>query len=203
VSEERGVVHFGSDDVLVVIDPIDGSMNAKRGIPHIGISIAVAAGTTMADVVFGYVADLGTGDEWTARLGEGVVHNGEPVGDLPGERRNRYGKLELVAIESADPQWIAPAIDGLQEHVHRIRAFGSIAISLCQVALARVDGMVTLWRTRAVDCAAAQLIVRESGGFVEFPGFPDLSSPLDTEPHGPLVAARTRRGIAELSSMLS
>lgn len=202
VSEERGVVHFGSDDIVVVIDPIDGSTNAKRGLPHIGISIAVADGRTMADVFFGFVADLGTGDEWCARRGEGVWVNGDKISDVPAERRNRYGKLELVAIESADPRWIAQAIDGLEQHVHRIRAFGSIAISLCQVATARVDGMVTLWRTRAVDCAAAQLIVRESGGHVDFPGFPELSSPLDTEPHGPLVAARTKRGVAELSSLL-
>jgi myo-inositol-1(or 4)-monophosphatase len=202
VSEERGVVDFGSDEVIVVVDPIDGSMNAKRGIPHIGLSIAVAEGPTMGDVVFGYVADLGTGEEWTARRGEGVLHNGAPIGEPPAERRDREGRLELVAIESADPQWIAPAMEGLQRHVHRIRALGSIAISLCQVALARVDGMATLWRTRAVDCAAGQLIVRESGGFVAFPGFSGLSAPLDLAPHGPLVAARTERGLYELESLV-
>ena len=201
VSEERGVVDFGSQDVVVVIDPIDGSMNAKRGIPHVGMSIAVAEGHTMADVVFGYVADLGTDDEWVARRGEGVLHCGAPAAEPPPERR-KDGRLELVAIESADPRWIAPAIDGMREHVHRLRAFGSIAISLGQVASARVDGMLTLWRTRAVDCAAGQLIVRESGGFVDFPGFPDLSSPLDLEPHGPLVAARTELGLQQLASLL-
>jgi myo-inositol-1(or 4)-monophosphatase len=201
VSEERGVVEFGSRDVVVVVDPIDGSMNAKRGIPHVGISIAVAHGDTMADVAFGYVADLGTGDEWAARRGEGILHNGERPPEPPPERR-KDGKLELVAIESADPAWIAQAADGLNEHVHRIRALGSIAISLGQVALARVDGMVTLWRTRAVDCAAGQLVVRESGGHVVFPGFDELSSPLDLEPHGPLVAARTREGAEALASIV-
>src|ERR1700754_4284607 len=44
VSEERGEVDFGSRDVLVVIDPIDGSTNAKRGLPHFALSIAVADG---------------------------------------------------------------------------------------------------------------------------------------------------------------
>jgi myo-inositol-1(or 4)-monophosphatase len=201
VSEERGIVDFGSDEVVVVIDPIDGSMNAKRDIPHVAISIAVAHGHTMADVVFGYVADLGTDEEWSARRGEGVLHNDAPAPEPPPERRVG-GKLELVAIESADPAWIAPAIGGLQEHVHRIRALGSIAVSLAQVAMGRVDGMVTLWRTRAVDCAAGQLIVRESGGHVAFPGFPDLSSPLDLQPHGPLVAALTREGLDELTQIV-
>jgi myo-inositol-1(or 4)-monophosphatase len=202
VSEERGAVDFGSDDVVVVIDPIDGSLNAKRGIPHVGISIAVASGPTMLDVEFGYVADLGTGDEWVARRGEGVLFDGRRLGTPPPERRNRHGKLEIVAIESADPSWMAPAMPCMQESVHRIRAFGSVAISLGQVALARVDGMATLWRTRAVDCAAGQLIVRESGGVVDFPGFPDLSAPLDLEPHAPLLAARTPEGLADLAGLV-
>src|SRR5262245_5677662 len=46
VSEERGVVDFGSREVLVVIDPIDGSTNAKRGLPHYALSVAVAHGDT-------------------------------------------------------------------------------------------------------------------------------------------------------------
>src|SRR3954466_3243830 len=71
ISEERGEVDFGDDVVRVVIDPLDGSLNAKRGLPAHAISIAVADGPTMADVAFGYVHDFGTGEEGTARLGAG------------------------------------------------------------------------------------------------------------------------------------
>src|SRR5688572_31867226 len=46
VSEERGVVDFGDPDLKVIVDPIDGSMNAKRGMPHHALSIAVAEGPT-------------------------------------------------------------------------------------------------------------------------------------------------------------
>ena len=49
--------------------------------------------------------------------------------------------------------------------------FGSIAFALCQLAGGRLDGMATLWRCRSVDVAAAQLIVRESGGLVAFTGY--------------------------------
>ena len=201
VSEERGLVDFGSDDVTVVIDPIDGSLNAKRGLPHVGLSIAVASGFTMDDVEFGYVLDMGTEEEWVARSGAGVHFNGEPLTDRPPERRNKAGKLEVVAIESADPQWIAPHMGRLEERVHRIRAIGSVAISLCQVANTRVDGMLTLWKTRAVDCAAAQLIVRETGGHVAFPGC-GMACPLDLDPHAPIVAARTEQGLEDLIAVL-
>ena len=204
VSEERGDVDFGGGDVRVIIDPIDGSLNAKRGLPHVGISIAVADGPTMADVQFGFVADMSTGEEWVARRGRGVEFGGVALLDpRPPERRTRAGKLEVVAIESADPKWMGPAMDRLCEHVHRLRIMGSIAISLCQVASSRVDGMVTLWRTRAVDAAAAQLVVRESGGHVAFPGGDDaLDAPLDLEPHRPVVAARTDQGLAELLTVV-
>jgi myo-inositol-1(or 4)-monophosphatase len=203
LSEERGMVDFGSEDVLVVIDPIDGSMNAKRGLTHHAISIGVAAGNTMGDMEFGYVFDFGPDEEWVARRGEGVLLNGAPLPDPPPPRHN-HGKLELVAIESADPRWIAKGMDELLEHVHRIRAMGTIAVSLCQVALTRVDGMATMWKTRSVDAAAAQLIVRESGGVVAFPGCESpLASPLDLEPNGPIVAARTEEDLDRLAAVVS
>ena len=202
VSEERGVVDFGDDTVRVVIDPIDGSMNAKRGLPNVAISVAVADGGTMSDVAFAYVYDLGPGEEWSARRGNGAWLNGRALVDVPPERRDRRGRLELVAIESASPHWIARGIEGLERHVHRIRAIGSIAVSLCQVADARVDGMLTLGTCRAVDVAAAQLIVRESGGHVAFTACDDpLGAPLDLEPRSPVVGARTPQGLAELSTI--
>jgi myo-inositol-1(or 4)-monophosphatase len=204
ISEERGPVPFGTDGEppLVVIDPIDGSMNAKRGLTHHALSIAVADGRTMADVVFGYVFDLGPEEEWRAVLGAGAFRNDERLDDPPPERRRRDGKLELVAVESADPRWLAASSDALVEATGRVRAIGSIAIALCQVADTRVDGMATLWKCRAVDAAAAQLVVRESGGLVAFTALDEpLAAPLDLIPHSPVVAARTARALAELATL--
>jgi myo-inositol-1(or 4)-monophosphatase len=203
ISEERGVVDYGDEQIRVVIDPIDGSLNAKRGMTHHALSIAVADGPTMADVFFGFVFDFGPGEEWTARRGEGAWLDGREIHPAP-ERRVRDGRLEMIALESTDPRWMAPAIEQLGVTVHRVRAIGSIAISLCQLAPTRVDGMMTLWRTRSVDVAAAQLIVRETGALVDFPAFDDpLSAPLDHEPHSPVVAARTAEGLAQLRAVLT
>ena len=64
VSEELGTRRFGSGGPFrVVVDPIDGSVNAKRGIPFFSFSLAVAEGGSMGDVTFGYVYDFGTGEE--------------------------------------------------------------------------------------------------------------------------------------------
>ena len=202
VSEERGYVDFGDPDVLVVVDPIDGSMNAKRGLTHHALSIAVADGPTMADVAFGYVYDLGPGEEWRAVRGGGAFLNDAPLDDPMPERRRRDGRLELLAVESADPRWLAASSSALVDVAGRVRAMGSIAISLCQVAATRVDGMATLWNCRAVDAAAGQLVVRESGGLVAFTACPEpLAAPLDLEPRSPVVAARTAAALEELAAV--
>jgi myo-inositol-1(or 4)-monophosphatase len=198
VSEERGVIDFGDPDVLVVVDPIDGSMNAKRGLPAHALSIAVAEGPTMADVAFGYVYDLGPSEEWRAARGEGAFLNDALI-VAPPERHTRDGRMELVAIEAADPRWLAASSDQLLASAHRLRAIGSIAISLCAVAATRVDGMVSLRRCRGVDAAAGQLIVREAGGVVAFgDGDDPLAAPLSLEPWAPVAAARSAESLQRL-----
>jgi len=201
-SEERGRVDFDgdpADPVTVVIDPLDGSKNAKRGLPAYALSIAVAHGRTMADVSFAFVHDFGPGEEWTARAGEGAWLDGARLDPTLPDRRVG-GKLELLGVESADPRWVLACAERLAGAAHRLRVPGAMAVTMCQVAAARLDGMVTLRRARAVDVAAAQLIVREAGGTVAFTGCAEpLGAPLDAiGPVSPVVAARSARGLEEL-----
>ena len=199
LSEERGEIDYGDPGVRVIIDPIDGSLNAKRGLPHHALSIAVADGRTMQDVAFAFVHDFGPGEEWWARRGEGAWLNGEQLDPDLDERRGRDGRLEVLGIESADPRWVAASMDELLDTAYRLRALGTIAASLCQVAAARLDGMVSLRNSRGVDAAAGQLIVREAGGLVSFPSCEDpLGAPLDAEPSSPVVAARTPQTLQAL-----
>ena len=200
VSEERGELDYGDSHVRVTIDPIDGSLNAKRGAPHYALSIAVADGDSAADVAFGFVHDFGVREQWWAYRGQGAFLNGERLDPAIGERRTRDGRLELLGIESADPRWIAASMEGLLDSAHRLRALGAIASTLCQVAAARFDGMVTLARCRGVDAAAGQLIVREAGGLIAFTDCEDpLGAPMDATPSSHLVAARSPEALAELA----
>ena len=202
ISEERGEVDFGDPEVLVVIDPIDGSLNAKRGLAHHALSVAVAEGTTMADVAFGYVHDFGTAEEWWATRGGGAHLNGARLDRSVSERHGPDGRIEVVGIESADPRWLAGCVAALVDRAYRLRALGAIAPSLCQVAAGRFDALVSLRGCRAVDAAAAQLIVREAGGLVSFPAFSEpLAAPLDLVPHSPVVAARAAATLAELEAI--
>ena len=83
-SSRRRSAIFGDGPTRIVVDPIDGSLNAKRGIPFFSVSIAVAEGDTMDDVVFGYVYDFGSGEEWIAERGKGaLLERRRPRADLP------------------------------------------------------------------------------------------------------------------------
>jgi myo-inositol-1(or 4)-monophosphatase len=166
ISEERGTVEFGEgSQTRVVIDPIDGSLNARRTLPAHSLSIAVASGTSMEDVTYGYVYDFGSGDEFVATAGQGARLNGAELrAEGPG-----YG-LELVGLEAAKPERVLPMIAELAGKAYRIRVVGSIAITVCWVAAGRLDGMLTGRACRSVDAAAAQLIASEAGAAVEFSG---------------------------------
>jgi len=165
VSEERGEVRLsGGGPVHVVVDPVDGSRNARRGLPGYALSIAIASGPSMGEVHAGFVYDLASGEEWWAARGEGAHCNDQPV------HVSATGELELLGLETANPALVARNAAALTATgAARLRCVGSIALSLCYVAAGRFDALVTLGATRSVDCAAGQLIVREAGGSVALP----------------------------------
>jgi myo-inositol-1(or 4)-monophosphatase len=182
VSEEAG--SLGNGRFTVVIDPIDGSLNAKRGIPFFSISIAIADGETMDDVFLGYVFDFGTGEEWTAERGEGARLNGAPLTELPKDT------LEILSFEATTTSYVAESAAGFDGVAHRLRIMGSLAITLCHLAAGRVDGVVSLKNARSVDIAAAQLLVRERGLAIELPDAPPFrAAPLDLVPRSRVAAA--------------
>src|SRR5690349_19936410 len=97
LSEERGEIDYGDCEIRVIIDPIDGSLNAKRGISHHALSLAVADGPTMADVFFGFVQDFGPQEEWLARRGGGAQLDGVTLDRSLTDRRNRPCRPEVAA----------------------------------------------------------------------------------------------------------
>ena len=192
VSEERGEVVFGDGGAArVVIDPIDGSLNARRTIPSHSLSIAVADGDSMADVRFGFVHDFGADEEFIATLGERRRRCEDGAAARVARRRN--GELEVVGLESAEPDWTVPALRSLAGNAYRLRVVGSIAITSSYVAVGRFDAFLSLRPCRSVDAAAAQLIVREAGGAVAFGDGPLEAAPLDLSARYPWPRAVTRR----------
>ena len=199
VSEELGRRSFGAGGPrTVVLDPIDGSVNAKRGIPFFSLSLAVADGPTMGDVAFGYVYDFGSGEEWTAERGRGAFLNGAALGVVKPKPT-----IEILSFEGTTTPAIADRIGAVAALAGRVRVMGSLALSLCHLAAGRVDGVVSLKPARSVDIAAAQLLVRECGLEIElFDDPPFESAPLDLGTRSRIAAGGSREIVETLAEAL-
>jgi myo-inositol-1(or 4)-monophosphatase len=192
VSEERGEVEFGGGgEVRIVIDPIDGSLNARRTIPSHSVSVAVSSGPSMADVEFGFVYDFGAGEEFVARRGAGAS-----VDSAAARVASGNGRLEIVGLESLEPQWSQGPLAALIDKAYRMRVVGSIAITAAYVGTGRFDAMLSLRPCRSVDAAAAQLFAREAGGEVAFGELELAEAGLDLEARYPIAAARDAESLA-------
>jgi myo-inositol-1(or 4)-monophosphatase len=199
VSEELGERTFGVGGARrVVVDPIDGSVNAKRGIPFFSFSLAVAEGATMGDVVFGYVYDFGTGEEWTAERGRGAFLGGAQLGAVRPKDR-----IEILSFEGTTTAAIAEKVPHVLGLADRVRVMGSLALSLCHLAHGRVDAVCSLKEARSVDIAAAQLLVRECGVAIElFDDPPFVSASLDLVTRSRVAAAASPELVAALAGAL-
>jgi myo-inositol-1(or 4)-monophosphatase len=200
VSEELGEATYGSGGPWrVVLDPIDGSLNAKRDIPFFSLSVAVADGPTMADVVFGYVFDFGTGEEWTATRGGGAQLNGAALGAV-----RPKDEIEILSFEATTTAEVADKAAHMVGSAHRLRIMGSLALSLSHLAAGRVDAVCSLKPARSVDIAAGQLLVRECGLAIElFEDPPFEQAPLDLVGRSRVVAAGTTELCRTLEAALT
>jgi myo-inositol-1(or 4)-monophosphatase len=151
VSEESGR-HRADAGVTVVVDPLDGSTNASRGIPWYATSLCAVdhEGPRVAVVV-----NLATGTRYEAVRGHGATRSGRPVEPSTVDELRRA----MVGLSGYPPQWL-----GWRQY----RALGAVALDLCAVADGTLDGYVDCsWNAHGVwDFMAAVLVCRESGASV-------------------------------------
>ena len=218
VSEESGVSGPADAAWRVVVDPLDGSLNAKRGLEPFCASIAVADGPLLRDIKVAYIEDYVRPHAFAAIKGAGLLRllpspsppaaGGAP--DDPGlgftaipletdASRFAAGVVEVVLLEAGRPDrhhfryqdLSAMGAAGRSQDM-RIRQIGSLALSLCYVAVGIADILVAAVRSRSVDIAAGLLILKEAGGgAATFDGDDILLQPLDLEKRCAFVAWRS------------
>ncbi|MEP6751449.1 MAG: inositol monophosphatase family protein [Candidatus Dormiibacterota bacterium] len=159
ISEEVGRRSFGADFPLVLVDPVDGSLNAKQGIPFFGLMLTVLDGPTVADTLAGYVLNLVNGEEWRAVRKQGAWRDGRPLMVQPPDDPGRVG---LVALES-NPRSLAAA-QGLVASSSKVRILGSMALSIAHTAAGAFDAFCAPIPMRLFDMSASLLILSEAGG---------------------------------------
>ena len=179
LSEEAGLRSFGADYPLVLVDPVDGSLNAKQGVPVFGLMLAVLDGPTIGDTFAGSVLNLNTGEAWTAIRKQGAWRGGALVSVLPRQDRKRF---QILGLESS-PQALKLA-QPLVEHSNKVRILGSMALSIALTASGGFDVFCAPKRVRVFDMAASLLLLAEAGG---------VASDLQGHPIGPMAATLETR----------
>ncbi|MDQ3778024.1 MAG: hypothetical protein M3310_04045, partial [Actinomycetota bacterium] len=126
--------------------------------------------------------------------------DGEPLGRVAPKQ-----PVEILALEGTLASSVAEHVPALVGYAERFRITGSLALSLCQLAAGRVDAACSLREARAVDVAAAQLLLREVGLSIGYAnGEPWEAAPLDNTRRGLVVAAASdelRDRLAEILVM--
>jgi fructose-1,6-bisphosphatase/inositol monophosphatase family enzyme len=151
LSEESGL-HHADRDIVVVVDPVDGSTNASRRIPYYNTSLcAVDADGPLAALV----VNQATGERFDAVRDGGARFHGEPI------HPTSTTQLDQAIV----------AFNGLPSHHWgwaQYRAFGAAALDLCAVACGRIDGYVdaTPRAHGPWDYMAGLLICEEAGAVV-------------------------------------
>ena len=158
LSEEIGFLD-NSSEYTFVLDPIDGTRNAYRGIPFYAVSIAIGK-SMISDVEYGIVKNIPTGDTFTAEKNHGAFFNG-----------NRIGTPEIPDKEPLSSLALGKNYDKVTISLARkdkVRSLGSASLEMCMVAIGALDYYVIGKEyIRVVDIAASSLILREAGGIVK------------------------------------
>jgi len=160
LSEEAGFVDRGAKRVLV-LDPIDGTLNCTRGIPFFSVSLAIGK-SRLSDCDFALVKNLATGDDFFARRGGGAELNGHRISVSKMDRDDGI----FIIYNNKDS---APETEDIRKIASRARSFGAASLEMCMVAQGVAQALYMNCANfnrmiRVVDIAASALILREAGG---------------------------------------
>jgi myo-inositol-1(or 4)-monophosphatase len=166
LAEESGAT--GKGPLTWVIDPLDGTHNYLRGIPHFSVSIALLEkGVPIHAVVFDPLRD----ELYTASKGDGAYLNDRRM--RVGKRENLGGAMIATGFPYRQREHLVPQLDmtrAILGQAEDIRRSGSAALDLAYVAAGRYDGYFEIG-LKPWDMAAGVLLVHEAGGrYCDFAG---------------------------------
>lgn len=161
LGEEAGGA-IAADRPTWIIDPLDGTANYSRGIPHYCVSIALQE-TERLQV--GVVYDPITDELFTARAGGGAYLNGQPIHVSSVDTLADATVATTFPVSMTAIAHVFAGLGTIARGVRKIRVLGAAALDLAYVAAGRFDGMVA-YELRTWDIAAGILLIEEAGGRV-------------------------------------
>ena len=194
LSEEIGFLDFGGE-YTIILDPIDGTKNAVRGIPFYAVSVAVGK-RSLKDVEFGVVINIPSGDIFRAEKGKGSFLNGKAIVTPHSTREKPL--CSIVPCREFERRG-----NLLLRHSH-IRSLGAASLEISYVASGAIDCFICLKEhLRITDIAAAVLILKEAGGAICNGSGEEIEMPLDVTKRTSVIAATSRSTLEKVFSLLS
>jgi len=165
---EENTIKTSQQDLIFIIDPLDGTTNFLHGLPLYSISIAA---TYKQELVSGVVLIPVLKECFYATKNEGSFLNGEKI------RVSESENFEESLLATGFPYYNFKEMDSyldclqyLMENTRGLRRMGSAAIDLAYTAAGRFCGFYEL-HLNTWDVAAGALLVREAGGvYTDFKG---------------------------------
>ena len=162
----------------IVMDAIDGTTNAVRGIPFYCCSLAYATDFRLSAITDAAIIDLARGDLYYASRGKGAFLNGKRMAVKKESPPDPTIGLNVSGVKSAVVERLAPII----AEADHTRQFGANALEMCFLARGLLDAYVDLrGKIRPTDIAAGYLIAKEAGAKVYSDRGSDLESDLDVK----------------------
>jgi len=200
LGEECGRVELSKNPKgFIIMDAIDGSTNAVRGIPFFCCSLAFATDNKLSSVTDSVVMDLSNGEMYHATKGKGAFLNEKRI--HTNEKNHFYFVvgLDMSGISQDSLQRLAPIISAS----NHIRHFGAVALELAIFARGLVDVFVDLRdKLRITDVAAGYLIASEAGGYIIDKSGKSLDSDLSYESRISFVAAANKEFLDDIVKKL-
>ena len=180
LSEEAGYLDFGGEYTFV-LDPVDGTRNAYRGIPFYSVSLGIGK-STLSDIEYGIVKNIPTGDVFVAEKNQGAFLNNKHIAVPEAPDKELLSSLTLGI--NFDKVTLSLATKD------KVRSLGSASLEMCMVAIGALDFYVIGKEyLRVIDIAASTLILREAGGIVTNILGEQLDMPLSLDERTSVIAA--------------
>ena len=200
LGEECGRVELSSQPKgFVIMDAIDGSANAVRGVPFFCCSLAFATDDKISSITDGVVTDLTTGDMYWASKGKGAFLNGTKIHVLDKEPTYR---IVGINVSGASPELVQRLQPVFKSHNHT-RHFGANALEMAMFAQGLMDIFIDLRdKIRIQDMAAGYLLIKEAGGLMLDGNLQPLDSDLSYGARLSFVAAANQKILDEIMSQI-
>ena len=185
---------------FVIMDAIDGSANAVRGVPFFCSSLAFATENRLSSITDGVITDLSNGEMYWASENKGAFFNNEQI-----KVHKKDPIYKIVGINTSGSSIdLMKKLHPIFENHNHTRHFGANALEMAMFAKGLMDIFIDFrGKIRIQDIAAGYVIVKEAGGLLLDDKLKPLDADLDYQTRVSFIAAANQKILDEIMSQIN